>query len=130
MTELLTAFRSAMLANPGAATVFLRRPILSEHLTRTTELIFSMLDQGDVERAAVAEAADAVVLLTMDSVVNDLTRPAAIRQQLVGQLPVEETPLLVEHIGAYSIRDGEQRFRHAPGWLLDGIERDAAMTDG
>jgi hypothetical protein len=48
------------------------------------------------------------------------------------RVPASETPLLVEHISAYSERDGEQRFELALGWLLDGIERGVpdSGTDG
>lgn len=123
MTEFALLFRRTLLENPGAATVFLRRPILSGNLTRTTELLFGILQDGGVSGADVAESADAIVLLTMGSIVNDLTRPARIRDQLADHLPAEETPLLVEHIGVYSQRDGEQRFRLALGWLLDGMEQ-------
>jgi TetR/AcrR family tetracycline transcriptional repressor len=128
MSEFATTFRAALLANPGAATVFLRRPILSENLTRTTETLFEILKSGGFRGPAMAEATDAIVLLTTGSISNDLTRPAHVRQQLIGHVPAADTPLLVEHIGAYSNRDGEERFRLALGWLLDGIERGAMMS--
>jgi AcrR family transcriptional regulator len=126
MVELACTFRAALLDNPGAGTVFLRRPILSQNLTRTTEMMFSILDEGGIQGPAVAEATDAIVLLTMGSVANDLTRPPHVRRQLVGRLPADEMPLLLEHIGVYSDRDGEQRFRLGLSWLLDGIERSAS----
>ena len=103
--------------------VFLRRPILSEDLTRTTEILFAILAAGGTSGPAMAEAADAIVLLIMGSVANDLSRPPQVRRQLLAQVPPDETPLLVEHIGAYSERDGGQRFRLALAWLLDGIEQ-------
>jgi AcrR family transcriptional regulator len=128
MVDFVTRFRAALLANPGAATVFLRRPVLSENLTRTTEILFAILQDGDVRPAAMAEAVDAIVLLMMGSVANDSTRPADVRMQLLETVPVEETPLLVEHIGAYSERNGERRFQTALSWLLDGIEREALLA--
>lgn len=122
MTAFTTMFRGALLSNPGAAAVFLRRPILSENLTRTTEILFAILQDGGVEGPSLAESADAIVLLMMGSVANDLSRPADVRRHLLDQLPATETPLLVQHIGVYSERDPERRFKTALGWLLDGIE--------
>ena len=75
MIEFACALRAALLENPGAGTVFLRRPILSQNLSRTTEILFSIIADGGVEGPAAAEAVDAVVLLTMGSIANDLTRP-------------------------------------------------------
>ena len=126
MVDFTTSFRAALLGNPGAAAVFLRRPILSENFTRTTEILFEILQQGDVSGPELPQTVDAVVLLTMGTIANDLSRPAQVRTQLLEQLPREQTPLLAEHIAGYAQRDGEQRFQLALSWLMDGIERRAS----
>ena len=101
--------------------MFLRRPILSEALARCTELMFEAFERGGLTGARIAEATDAVVLLSMGSIANDLTRPPQVRYQLAEQLPPDQTPLLHDRLDDYSLRDGEQRFRQALDWLLDGL---------
>jgi TetR/AcrR family tetracycline transcriptional repressor len=125
MLRFARSFRALFLDNPGAGAVFVRRPVVSPNQARVTERLFAILDRGGVSGAAAAEAVDAIVLLTIGSIANDLTRAPDVREQLVEQIPTEEIPLTNESIGAYAHRDPEQRYLLALGWLLDGIERGA-----
>lgn len=125
LTTFLCRFRQGLIDHPTAAQVFLRRPILSESLARMTELMFGAFARGGLVGAQLAEATDAVVLLSIGSVANDLSRPPEIRHALLQQLPANETPRLRAGIDEYSHRDTEQRFRQALGWLLDGLLADA-----
>lgn len=126
LVEFGSGFRRALLDNPGAAAVYIRRPILSPNLARVTEYMFEALASGGVTGPSASEAVDAIVLVTMGSVANDLTRPPDVRELLMDHLPEGDTPLMVEHIDSYAHRDGEQRYRLALGWLFDGIERHLA----
>jgi len=85
--------------------------------------MFSHLHAGGLRGDAVAEATDAITLLIMGSVVNELTRPPQVRDKLVDQLAAEDAPHLRRYITTYSHRDPEARFRTALNWLLDGVER-------
>ncbi len=121
LVAFLCRFRSGFIAHPTAAQVFLRRPVLSEALARCTELMFAAFERAGLEGARIAEATDAVVLLTMGSIANDLTRPPDVRHALVDHLSASEAPHLLAGIDAYSQRDGDERFRQALDWLLDGL---------
>lgn len=117
-------YRRGFLDHPTAAQVYLRRPVLSPAMARCTELMFQSFEQAGLEGDAIAEATDAVVLLVVGSIANDLTRPDEVRHQLLGQLPADETTRLSGAIDAYSIRDGDERFRRSLGWLIDGLLAD------
>jgi len=120
LTEFLARFRQGFLDHPTAAQVFLRRPVLSPALARCTELMFAAFEQAGLAGDQLAEATDAVVLLVMGSIANDLTRPNEVRRQLVDHVDVDGTRLSAA-IDVYSERDGDQRFRRSFGWLLDGL---------
>ena len=122
LADFVLGYRRVLIENPGAGRVYVSRPIVNPATARTTEHLFELLARGGVEGAAAAEATDAIVLLIMGSLVNDLTRPPHIRDRLMNQVPAEEAPLMVRNLEAYSHRDPEQRFRLALDWLLDGIE--------
>ena len=124
LVEFLCRYRQGFIDHPTAAEVFLRRPVLSEALARCTELMFDAFARGGLEGAALAEATDAVVLLSMGSIANDLTRPPEIRYALTEHLAPEDAPHLRAEIDAYSVRDTEARFRSALDWLLDGLLAD------
>lgn len=121
LAEFACRMRSGLLANRTAGEVFLRRPILSENLARCTELMFQAANRGGLVGEAIAEATDAVVLLIMGSVANDLSRPPEVRFALAEYTTRNEAPLLNERLDDYSIRDGEDRLRAAIHWLLDGM---------
>ena len=121
LVEFLCRFRRGLIDHPTAAQVFLRRPVLSEALARCTELMFQAFARAGLEGPAIAEATDAVVLLSMGSIANDLTRPPEIRRALTEHLPPEDAPRLRSEIDTYSVRDTEARFRNALDWLLDGL---------
>ncbi len=126
LVAFLSRFRGGFIDHPTAAQVFLRRPVLSEALARCTELMFAAFEKAGLEGARIAEATDAVVLLTMGSIANDLTRPPDVRHALVDHLTSAEAPHLLAGIDAYSHRDGDQRFHQALDWLLDGLLDPAA----
>jgi TetR/AcrR family tetracycline transcriptional repressor len=128
MSSFALALRDGLLANRGAASVFLRRPILSPNLAFATERIFEVLERGGIDGRPAAEAADAVVLLLMGSIANDLTRPPEVRRRLSDDEWTGSTPRLTRQIEDYAVRDGEQRFLLALDWLLDGIERASAAA--
>lgn len=121
LVEFLCRFRQGLIDHPTAAQVFLRRPVLSEALARCTELMFDAFARGGLRDAALAEATDAVVLLLMGSIANDLTRPPEVRYELTKHLAPEDAPRLRAEIDVYSVRDTEARFRSALDWLLDGL---------
>jgi AcrR family transcriptional regulator len=127
LAEFCCAYRRALLDNPGAAAVYISRPILSPNLARVTEYMFATLAAGGVTGRAASEA---VVLLALGSVANDLSRPPDVRERLMEQLAENETPLMAGQIDSYAHRDGEERFRLALGWLFDGIEHDLAAHAG
>lgn len=121
LIEFLSRYRQGFLDHPTAAEVYLRRPILSPSLARCTELFFASFERAGLTGDQLAVATDAVVLLAMGSIANDLTRPAAVRHELLSQLPAAETTRLRSAIDTYSHRDGDERFRRSVGWLLDGL---------
>ena len=121
LVEYGALMRSLLLAHRGAATTYLRRPILSPTLTRLTERFFELVTALDMADATTPHLVDAVVLLTMGSVVNDLTRPPEIRHRL-GETGAEpEAPIMQAHIQAYANRDGAQRYRETVRWMLEGV---------
>lgn len=122
MVRFGSAFRSAMIDNPGAGAVLLRRPIVGPNMALVTERFFEILNQGGIEGDHAAMATDAIVLLTFGSIANDLTRPAEVREQLGKHLPDRATPLMVDHMDTYARRDPEARYQLALRWLLHGIE--------
>lgn len=121
LVAFLSRFRRGLIDHPTAAQVFLRRPVLSEALARCTELMFQAFERAGLEGPAIAEATDAVVLLSMGSIANDLTRPPEIRRALTEHLAPEDAQRLRSEIDTYSVRDTEARFRSALDWLLDGL---------
>ena len=121
LTDFTCRFRHGFITHPTAAQVFLRRPILSETLALCTELMFAAFERAGLSDRQIAEATDAVVLLLMGSIANDLTRPPEIRYQLTEHLDADQAPRLSRGIDDYSQRDGEERFRQALDWLLDGL---------
>jgi AcrR family transcriptional regulator len=118
-------FRSRLLANRGAATTYLRRPILSPTLTMVTERMFEMLARLGLDARQQAEGADALVLAITGSVANDLTRPADVRFQLLSNRAAGSAPLTAAGMEVYAVRDGEERFRRFAGWVLDGLLAEA-----
>lgn len=123
MTRFLAAIRAAMLDNRGAGAVWVQRPVVGPHMALVTERFFEILERGGVRGAAAAEATDALVLLMLGAIANDLTRPPEVRVQLRHHVPDAATPRLVDGIDAYASRDPDARFAVAVDWMLDGIER-------
>lgn len=114
-------FRNAFLHHRTAAQVILRRPVVSEHVARYTEFLLAALSRAGLPPRAVAEAADAVVLLVFGTIANDLTRPPEIRRSLLAQLDEGERSLLTNHIDTYAGREPEERFLTALRWMLAGM---------
>ncbi len=121
LVEFLCRYRAGFLEHPTAAQVYLRRPVISASLARCTELMFEAFENAGLEGRRVTDATDAVVLLLMGAIGNDLTRPPAVRHELTQALPAEAAPRLNRDIDAYSHRDPEARFRESLDWLLDGL---------
>ncbi len=117
----LEDLRRRLLDTPGAGMIFVRQAVIGPGTATTTELMFGCLSEGGLSGAAIAEASDAITMLLIGSIANDLTRPPQIREELGKQLAHEETPILRQNMQSYAIRDGSERFRLAIGWILDGV---------
>ena len=115
--------RQGMLNIPGAGLIFVRKAILGPGTATATERMFEILEQGDLSGNAIAEATDAMTMLTIGSIANELTRPPRVREELGKQVPDSETPLLLKNMRRYATRDGTERYRLAMQWLLDGVEQ-------
>lgn len=121
LVEFLCRYRAGFLEHPTAAQVYLRRPVISPELARCTELMFDAFERGGLRGRRVADATDAVVLLVMGAIGNDLTRPPAVRHELLRAVAQADAPRLNREIDSYSNRDPEARFRETLAWLLDGL---------
>lgn len=122
-------FRARLLANRGAATTFLRRPVLSPTMTLVTERMFEMFARLGLGVRQQAEGADAMVLAITGSVANDVTRPTEVRFQLLSNPAARIAPLTAAGMEVYAVRDGEERFRRFAGWVLDGLLAEAAVGE-
>ncbi len=121
LIECGSLFRRRLLSHRGAASTFLRRPVVSPNLTRVTERLFELVDALELGSARVAETVDAVVLLTIGSIANDLTRPPEIRRLLGANEAHTEAPVMAKHLDDYANRDGDARYRQTLAWILDGV---------
>jgi len=119
--DLWDTIRNRLLETPGAGLIFVRQAAIGPGVAIATEQMFQHLADGGLSGRAIAEANDAMTMLTIGSIANDLTRPAQIREELGKQLTPEDTPLLHENMRAYATRDGSERYRIAIGWILDGV---------
>ena len=126
LIDFCSRYRRGFLDHPTAAQVYVRRPVISQTMARCTELLFAAFERAGLSGDQLAEATDALVLLLMGSIANDLTRPNEVRRQLTTQLDDTEWARLRSAIDAYSDRDGDERFRRSLGWLLDGLLRGLA----
>lgn len=122
LVRLMTAVRNKLLEAPGAGAFTARRAIIGPGSARTTETMFRLLHKGGLTGNAVAEAADALSVLTIGSVAYDLSRSPGIRDQLADHLSPEDAVFLPQHMPHYSDRDPGDRFLRALNWILDGIE--------
>ena len=119
--DLLDAIRTRLLDTPGAGMIFVRQAIIGRGTATVTEQMFQILQEGGLSGRAIAEASDAMTMLLIGSIANELTRPPQIRKELGKQLTPEDTPLLNQNMQAYASRDGRERYRLAMGWILDGV---------
>ena len=78
--------------------IFVRQAIIGPGTATATEQMFRHLKAGGLDGQAIAEATDAMTMLTIGSLANELTRPARIRERLGEQVPNEETPLFAKDI--------------------------------
>ncbi|MCP4382442.1 MAG: TetR/AcrR family transcriptional regulator [Hyphomicrobiales bacterium] len=122
LVRLWTDIRASLLETPGAGEIFIRAPVVGPGTAKTTDEMFGWLEEGGLRGPAVAEAADALTMLTIGSIANELTRPKQVRDGLGAQLPQSETPHIRTYLRHYSDRDGARRYLAAMNWLLDGIE--------
>ncbi|QMU56780.1 MAG: TetR family transcriptional regulator [Boseongicola sp.] len=119
--DLWSTIRAGLLETPGAGMIWVRQAVLGPGTASATEQMFQLLKEGGLSGSKIAEANDAMTMLTIGSVANDLTRPAKIREKLGEQLAGEDTPLLNENMKTYAHRNGEERYRLALNWILDGV---------
>ena len=125
--DLWDSIRAGLLETPGAGMIFVRQAIIGPGTASATEQMFRLLKDGGLDGQSIAEATDAMTMLSIGSIANELTRPAQIRERLGEQVPREETPLLHDHMQIYATRDGTQRYRQALRWLLDGVVQRADL---
>ena len=121
--DLWCAIRAGLLETPGAGMIWVRQAVLGPGTASATEQMFELLQEGGLSGPEIAETTDAMTMLTIGSVANELTRPAKIREELGKQLSAEDTPLLNKNMNVYAHRDGEERYRLALKWILNGIVR-------
>lgn len=121
--ELWCAIRQGLLETPGAGMIFARRAVIGPGTANATEQMFRLLSEGELSGQQIAEATDAMTMLLIGSLANELTRPKKIRELLGQQVPESEIPLLRNHMDFYATRDGTERFQMALRWLLDGVVR-------
>ena len=121
LLDFLREVRRRLLETPGAGMIFVRQAIIGPGTATTTELMFECLREGGLSGRAIAEASDAITMLLIGSIANDLTRPPQIREELGKQLAPDETPILQKNMQIYATRDGGERFMLALGWILDGV---------
>lgn len=119
--DLWVAIRTQLLETPGAGMIFVRQAIIGPGTATATEKMFQLLKDGGLSGRAIAEANDALTMLLIGSIANDLTRPPQIREELGKQLAPEETPILKQNMQTYATRDGAARYKLAIGWILDGV---------
>lgn len=119
--DLWETIRTRLIETPGAGMIFIRQAVLGPGTATATEKMFEILKEGGLSGAEIAEANDALTMLTIGSIANDLTRPVQIREQLGKQVPPEDTPLLIEYMQTYATRDGAERYRLALMWILEGV---------
>lgn len=121
LVELLVTLRAGLLETPGAGMIFVRQAVIGPGVAKVTEKMFQLLHDGGLDGQAIAETADAITMLTIGSIANELTRPARIREQLGKQIAADAAPLLHENMGIYANRDGAERYVLALRWLLAGV---------
>ncbi len=121
--DLWCAIRAGLLDTPGAGMIWVRQAVLGPGTAHATEQMFQLLKDGGLSGSEIAEANDAVTMLSIGSVANDLTRPAKIREELGKQLSADDTPLLHANMQTYAHKDGEERYRLALTWILNGVAR-------
>ncbi len=119
--NLWLGIRHDLLETPGAGMIFVRQAILGPGTATATERMFELCDQSGLSGEAIAEVMDAMTMLSIGSIANELTRPVKIREKLGEQIPAEDTPLLRRNMNTYATRDGTERYRMAMEWLLDGV---------
>lgn len=126
LIEFAVRYRGLLVDNPGAGKVYVERPVVVPATARTTIRLFELLERGGFTGAAAAEAADAVVLVIMGSVVNDLSRPPDVRLQLQHAVDAEEARRLGRNLEVYAARDPEARFRKTLEWVIRGLVAEQA----
>lgn len=119
--DLWESIRKRLLDTPGAGMIFVRQAIIGRGTATATEHMFQYLKEGGLSGRAIAEANDAMTMLLIGSIANELTRPPQIREELGKQLDPKDTPLLHQNMQAYATRDGDKRYKLAIGWILDGV---------
>lgn len=126
--DLWVEIRLRLLETPGAGMIFVRQAIIGPGTAKATEQMFQHLKDGGLSGGAIAKANDAMTMLLIGSIANELTRPPQIREELGKQLAPEDTPLLNRNMRAYATRDGGERYQLAIGWILDGVVQENTLN--
>ena len=119
--DLWETIRVGLIETPGAGMIWVSQAVIGPGTATATEEMFRLLEEGGLTGPAIAEANDAMTMLSIGSVANDLTRPPNIRHELGKQVPAQDTPLLQENMATYADRNGAERYRIAIRWILDGV---------
>lgn len=128
--DLWDTIRTRLLQTPGAGMIFVRQAVIGPGVAIATEQMFQHLKDGALSGQAIAEANDAMTMLSIGSIANDLTRPPQIREELGNQISSQDTPLIHENMQAYATRDGRERYKMAIGWILDGVVQASGQKKG
>lgn len=78
--KLWLGIRTDLLETPGAGMIFVRQAILGPGTALATERMFGLINDSNLPDHAMAEAMDAMTMLSIGSMANELTRPAKIRE--------------------------------------------------
>ena len=125
LINLVCRLRSDLIAYPGTGEIFTSQAVIGPGTAATTEAFFVCISQAGLTGEALVEAADAVTMLLIGSVANELTRPARVRERLATPETDHPTPLMAQHLSRYANRDPDARFQQALNWLLDAVEQQA-----
>ena len=97
--------RQGMLDIPGAVLVFVRQAILGPGTATPPERMFEILEQSGMSGDAIAEATNAMTMLSIGSIANELSHPPRVREELGKQVPDSDTHLLLKNMRRYATRD-------------------------
>ena len=125
--ELMRAFREALEAHPGLASILTGEPPTTENGLAGAETLLGILLAGEIAPQDAAWAVDILMLIvTATATEADIRRAAGavdtfqIRETFAA-LPPSRFPLLVGHASELVSGAGDERFRFAIDTFLDGL---------